>query len=85
MINDDMYLKSKEGIEVKTLNSNNEYEIVNMALGGTWKKDSANVKFISGGNGKVNIEILTGKPFKFNLSYTVNDETVTKQINVESF
>lgn len=63
----------------------NEYEIVNMALGGTWKKDSANVKFISGGNGKVNIEILIGKPFKFNLSYTVNDETVTKQINVESF
>ena len=56
-----------------------------MTLGGTWKKDSTNVKFISGGNGKVKIEILTGKPFKFNLSYTINDETVTKQINVESF
>lgn len=63
----------------------NEYEISNIALGGTWKKDSANVKFISGENGKVNIEILTGKAFKFNLSYTVDEQTVTKQINVESF
>ena len=32
MINDDMYLKAKEGIEVKTLNSNNEYEIVKQPI-----------------------------------------------------
>ena len=32
MINDDMYLKAKEGIKVNTLNDNNEYEIVKQPI-----------------------------------------------------
>ena len=62
----------------------NEYKIVGLAQGGTWSKDSNNVKITSDGD-KIQVEILTGKPFKFNLSYTLDSEVITKTIIVESF
>ncbi len=62
----------------------NEYEIVGLAQGGTWSKDSNNVKITASGD-KIQVEILTGKSFKFNLSYTLDSEVITKTIIVESF
>lgn len=63
----------------------NEYEVVGLEADGTWSKDSDRVKFISSANGKVVIEILSGKAFNFNLTYTLGQDTVTKTIVVESF
>ena len=63
----------------------NTYKIVGLEPGGIWKKDSKDVQILQDENGEVTVEILLGKPFNFNLSYTINDTTVTFPIYVESF
>lgn len=63
----------------------NTYKIIGLEPGGTWKKDSKDVQLLQDTNGQVTIEILTGKPFNFTLSYTIDNNTVTFPIYVESF
>ena len=63
----------------------NTYKIIGLEPGGTWKKDSKNVQLLQDKDGQVTIEILTGKPFNFMLSYTIDNNTVTFPIYVESF
>lgn len=63
----------------------NTYKIVGLEPGGIWKKDSKDVQILQDRNGEVTVEILLGKPFNFNLSYTLDDTTVTFPIYVESF
>lgn len=63
----------------------NEYSINGLALGGTWTSDSKNVKIVADTEDKIKVEILLGKPFKFNLTYTIDEQSVTKLIIVESF
>lgn len=63
----------------------NEYSIDGLALGGTWTSDSKNVKIIADEESNVKVEILLGKSFKFDLTYTIDDQSVTKTIIVESF
>lgn len=62
-----------------------EYAIVGLETGGLWTKDSDNVQIVSTDGDKVIIEVMVGKPFHFNLNYTLNEQTVTKTIYVESF
>lgn len=63
----------------------NTYRIIGLNSNGIWEKDSDNVEIVENKDGEVKIEILLGKPFNFNLTYTLNDETVTFPIYVESF
>ena len=63
----------------------NEYSIDGLALGGIWTSDSRNVKIITDEESNVKVEILLGKSFKFDLTYTIDDQSVTKTIIVESF